>query len=171
MPSRLPLLFALLLCSCGSDVRNVPLSDIDLSDMNAVRQIGRSLSPPERSALITYAATHNSASSRDCGHGPVGHGAVVPKTIGQAIAITLAQAAIGRSVPAGYESPSVRTQVGEQQDDLILRRDVIVDRESTLLADHGAAAKKLAEWQALESKRANYTMRLAALRSRKISPS
>lgn len=152
MRTTLPLLFALLLACCGTDVRNVPLSDVDLSDMRAVRQLSRTLNPPERLALITYAAAHGNGSA-DCGADHESRDTAPPRTIGDAITVTLSRIASTRIDPANGDAPKPRQRF--DQADRVLPRDRIIDRQSRLLADYGPAARKLPEWVALETKRAH----------------
>jgi hypothetical protein len=60
------------------------------------------------------------------------------------------------------ESPA--ELIGERLEEAISERDMVTDRESFLLADHGPAAKHLPEWRSLESRKVSLQRTLTSLR-------
>jgi hypothetical protein len=161
MLQNLPLVLALLLASCGEDVRNRPLAEVDLSNMKFVHQLARDLGPTDGAALITYAAIHNPASTHFCGERLVDSRGQEPKTIGGAIALTFERREQYRVVETTKTPAEV---LGKQLDDVIFERDMVTDRESFLLADLGLVAKRLPEWRSLEARKIGLNRTLNSLR-------
>ena len=155
MLRNLLLLSTLLLAACGDDVRDRRLTEVDLSNMEFVHQLARDLGPTDRAALITYAAIHDPGSTHFCGERLADTRGEEPKTIGEAIDLTLERAALTRARARTQTSETPAELIGKRLEDVVFERDMVSDRESFLLADHGLAAKQLPEWRSLESKKAN----------------
>jgi len=163
MLRNLPLVLALLLASCGEDVRNRPLADVDLSNIKFVHQLARDLGSTDGAALINYADIHDPGSTHFCGERLVDARGEEPKTIGGAIDLTLARVALTRAGERTQTSETPAELIGKRLEDVAFERDMVSDRESFLLADHGLAAKQLPEWRSLESKKANLNQTLTSL--------
>lgn len=132
--------------------------------MEFVHQLARDLGPAEGAALITYAAIHDPASRHFCGKRLVDSRGEEPKTIGGAISLTLEQMAQNRA-PERTRSPETPAElIAKRLEEATFQRDMVTDRQSFLLADHGAAAKRLPEWRSLESRKASLKGTLTSLR-------
>jgi hypothetical protein len=159
-----PLLLTLLLATCGGDVRDRRLAEVDLSNMEFVHQLARELGPTEGAALITYAAIHDPASRHFCGRRLLDSRGQEPKTIGGAVSLTLKQMAQNRAPERSKNRETPAGLLGKQLDEAIFERDMVTDHESFLLADHGAAAKHLPEWRSLEFRKVSLQRTLTSLR-------
>lgn len=161
------IILALLLSACADDVRGIRLEEVDLSDTAAVREIAGQLSSTDRAALLTYAALHAPSSPGFCGKRLVGASGKEPATIGEAIELTLGLQA---GTPSASSEPDVAKtpaqRAGEQWDDLIIQRELVISRQSALLAEHGSAARRLREWSSLETAMRAYDQKLAVLKAR-----
>jgi hypothetical protein len=153
MLRNLLLLSTLLLAACEDDVRDRRLTEVDLSNMESVHQLARDLGPTDGGALITYAAIHAPGSTHFCGERLVDTRGEEPKTIGAAIDLTLERAVLTRAADRTQTSETPAELIGKRLKDVVFERDMVTDRESFLLADHGLAAKRLPEWRSLESKK------------------
>jgi len=164
---RLVIVMALVLAGCTEDVRDLRLEAVDLSDMTAVHELARQLSPTDKAALITYAAIHAPSSPGFCGKTFVGRSGKAPSTIGEAIELTLDLQADIRTARVDAERAKTPAQLAaEQWDDLIVQRELLISRQSVLLSEHGAAARQLREWRSLEARMTEYDEKLAALKLR-----
>jgi hypothetical protein len=162
---RLMIAMVLALAGCTEDVRDLRLETVDLSDMRAVHELARQLSPTDKAALITYAAIHAPSSPGFCGKSFVGRSGRAPSTIGEAIELTLDLQADIRTARVEAERRKTRAQLAaEQWDGLIIQRELLISRQSALLSEHGAAARGLPEWRALQSGMSEYDKKLAALK-------
>ena len=167
MLPRLVIVMALVLAGCTEDVRDLRLEAVDLSDMTAVHELARQLSPTDKAALITYAAIHAPSSPGFCGKTFVGRSGKAPSTIGEAIELTLDLQADIRTARVDAERAKTPAQLAaEQWDDLIVQRELLISRQSVLLSEHGAAARQLREWRSLEARMTEYDEKLAALKLR-----
>jgi hypothetical protein len=90
---NISIVLALLICGCTDNVRDLRLAQVDLTNIATVREMGDSLSPPERAALLTYAAIHAPSSTGFCGKKLQDGFGQEPETIGDAIDLTLRRAA------------------------------------------------------------------------------
>lgn len=167
MTPRFTIAIALLVSACANDVRDLPLAEVDLSDMGAVRELGWQLGPADRAALITYAAVHAPSSAGFCGRRLVGRSGKEPTTVGEAIDLTRdLQADILAARVEAEQSRTPAQLVAQQWDDLIIRRELLVGRQSVLLSEHGSAARRLPEWRSLETEMIEYDNKLAALKAK-----
>ena len=132
--------------------------------MEFVHELARELGPTGGAALITYAAIHDPASRHFCGKRLVDSRGEEPKTIGGAISLTLNQMAQNHAPARNQNLESPAELIGKRLKETISERDMITDRESFLLADHGSDAKHLPEWRSLESKKASLKRTLTSLR-------
>jgi hypothetical protein len=92
---QLLVLLAVLVSSCTDDVRDLRLTQVDMANVAAVREIGDRLSPIERTALLTYAAVHAPSSAGFCGSKLKDSLGNEPQTIGEAIELTLSRGQVG----------------------------------------------------------------------------
>ena len=165
MLPRLVIALVLMLAACTEDVRDLRLENVDLSDMAAVRELGRQLNPTDKAALITYAAIHAPSSAGFCGKRLVGRSGKEPSTIGEAIELTLDLQADVRTARIDAERALAPAQLAaERWDDLIVQRELLISRQSVLLSEHGASARQLREWRSLEVRMTEYDEKLAALK-------
>lgn len=133
--------------------------------MEFVHELARELGPTGGgAALITYAAIHDPASRHFCGKRLVDSRGEEPKTIGEAISLTLTQMAQNRAPERTKNSETPAELIGKRLEEATFERDMVTDRESFLLADHGAAAKHLPEWRSLESRKVSLHRTLTSLR-------
>lgn len=164
MPRNL-LMLALLLSACASDVRSTRLADVDLTDMAAVQELGQRLEPGERAAFTTFVVKHVATSAAFCGRKLVGPDGREPGTIGEAIELTLAREADERRAILEYEASRGPLQpVFDRWNELIAERDLIIDRQALLTAQHGPAASRLPEWDVLQARLAENGSKLTEIR-------
>lgn len=164
--NRVVLLFtALLLCACSQNARELRLQDVDLSDWSEIAKLGAQLSPAERSALMMYAAIHSPGSAGFCGQPLVDAEGNEPETVGNAIDLTLASEARFRTASGeGFQRASPAEEISQQLDRLIDQRELVIHRQSMLLAEHGSAAAQLPEWGALQVEMTAYDETMKTLR-------
>jgi hypothetical protein len=89
VPSRVYIVLALFASACTDDIRKLKLTEVDLANMAAVRELGDRLSPLERTALLTYAGIHAPSSGGFCGRRLEDRWGNEPQTVGDAIELTL----------------------------------------------------------------------------------
>lgn len=165
VPPKLPIVLAFLLSACAQDPLSVRLAEVDLSDAAVMQDLARGLSPKDKAALIIYQTVHSPSSTGFCGQRLVGRDGEEPRTIGDAINLTLRREAQLRTARIEAERPKTAAELArEQWDGLIVERELLIARQSALLVNHGPAAKRLSEWNSLETKMTESDRKLAALR-------
>lgn len=130
MRNRLILLAALALSSCGGDVRDTKIKDLNLPDMSSTQQVAQQLDPGERKAFNSYVMTRVVGISREV----VRPDGSAPETVREAIALTMAR------------------------DKLSAERNALVERLNTLMPDDGSGLpdSDRPEWDRLKKQIADY---------------
>lgn len=162
---RMSVFLSFALLGCTSDVGNTRLADVDLSDMRVVQRLKSQMDPEERQAFATYMVEHYVSSEKFCGRPLVGAQGQKPATIRDAIEMTrFRQRQDYAAIPddSGIrEEPIVR-----QWDDLISRRDLLIDRQTLLSAENGKSARDNRELKSIRDNIADLDRQLLDLRSR-----
>lgn len=153
-----------LLLGCAPDPRSVQLADVDLSDMSTVQGIRSQLTAFEGAAFANYLVKHRSASAHFCGHKLVGPEGNPPVTVGEAINFTLAKDAEDRRALEIATRLKPFWELEQQRRDLTDRRDMLVDVQSRLRAEHGAAAERFKQWRSIDASLAEVNRRLVELK-------
>ena len=146
----LGLVAATIFGGCCPDVRERPLSEVDLADTRAVAAIGKQLGARDQTAFITYALVHWPGSNSYCGH-PLLDSASPPRTVGEAIESTLRfeeRLAATRREEANAKTGSAR--VAERNQLLIDRYEALLLKKHMLSASAGAEAGHRAEIPAID---------------------
>jgi hypothetical protein len=163
---RIAALLALALLSCRTDVGDTYLADVDLTDMKEVERLGILMSPEERYAFATYVIEHNVSSANYCGRPLVSRRGQGPATIQEAIEMTqIRQARDAAADSIEGDTSGSRDQVIRQWDDLISRRDLLMERQ-ILLRAHNAS---VAEHRSIRAKIADLDSQLLELRPKYLS--
>lgn len=169
--SRSIIFMCMLLAGCASDVRDTRLADIDLRNMETVQEISARLPPAQRAAFANYVLVHNAASAGFCGRALARSDGTPPETIGEAIELSRIRDAEMRRATNG---PPERTDPGEEAsknwDDLIVERDMLIDAQSILRAEHGVEATRLAEWKSLQDRMVTIDRRLLEMKPKMFGP-
>lgn len=155
-----------LLVGCASDPKSVHLADVDLSDMTTVQEIRSQLNAQEGAAFANYLVKHRRTSSSFCGRILIGPKGKPPATIGEAIEFTLAKDAEDRRAAEMAIKLRPFWELEQQWKQLGDRRDMLVDMQSMLRAQHGAAAVRLSQWNSIEASLADVNRRLSELKPR-----
>ena len=165
--SRAVLLFVAALLGCSPEVRGIELAELDLTDMETVRDIRSRLDDAERAAFASYVAKHHLRAAAFCGRPLIGTDGQGPKTVGEAIDLTIARDARDRRALVEASRPPHPREVARRSwDDLISERDGLIDAQSRLLEVHGQAGEGSPEWKALEARKLEVDRRLAELKPR-----
>lgn len=152
---RTVILSALLLSACSGDARSLRLTELDLTDMATVRDIRNRLGPADASAFATYAVRHNTTSAGFCGHPLLDPTGKPPRTIGDAIDLTLARESDELKARIAAARPRTEAErINDKWAELIRQRDRLIDRQTILRAQQGPAAERAPEWKSLETKMA-----------------
>lgn len=159
-----PILPMLLLAACSQDPRAIELADVNLADMDVVQDIRGRLAPEDRSVFGTYVIRHAATSPSFCGEVLVDRDGRMPRTIGEAIDLTvLREERDRRERLAAKRPPTAAEALRRQRDSLILGKEALIGRRTFLDMRHGPAAKELPEWAEIEARMADYDAQLAAL--------
>jgi hypothetical protein len=152
MSRAIPLIASMsLLLGCAPGVKDAKLEDVDLSDMKALQAIRAQLNAEDGAASF-------------CGRPLAGPDGKPPRTVGEAIDLALDRdAADRRALALEGQSEYSRPRAQEQWDDLISERDMLINAQSVLRADHGAFAERRSEWKALEARIAHVNDHLSEL--------
>jgi hypothetical protein len=163
--SRAVLLFVASLLGCSPEVRGIELAELDLTNMETVRDIRGRLGDADGAAFASYVAKHHLRAAAFCGRPLIGADGQLPKTVGEAIDLTMARDAEDRRALAEASRPRHPREVAKQSwDDLISERDGLIDAQSRLLELHGPASERSAEWKALETRKLGVDRRLAEMK-------
>jgi hypothetical protein len=165
MSRAIPLIASMsLLLGCAPGVKDAKLEDVDLSDMKALQAIRAQLNAEDGAAFASYVVRHSVASASFCGRPLAGPDGKPPRTVGEAIDLALDRdAADRRALALEGQSEYSRPRAQEQWDDLISERDMLINAQSVLRADHGAFAERRSEWKALEARIAHINDHLSEL--------
>jgi hypothetical protein len=156
----------LVLVSCASDPKSIPLGDVDLSDMSTVQEIRSRLDAKEGVAFANYVVKHISTSSSFCGNLLLGPKGKPPSTIGEAIEFTLAKDAEDRRASQMAIKLKPYWELEQKKNQLANQRDLLVDMQGILRAEHGAGAVRLSRWRSIETSLAEVNRRLAELKTK-----
>jgi hypothetical protein len=119
------------------------------------------LNAEDAAAFSNFLAKHLIASAAFCGRPLTSASGQPPRTLGEAIDLARVRDAEERRVRELASRPKHPRELARQQwDGLISERDLVIDAQSRLTAEHGPAAKRLAEWSALESRLTHLDERL-----------
>ena len=162
---RTVILSAFLLAACSGDARSLRLTELDLTDMATVQDIRNRLSPADASAFATFAVRHNTTSAGFCGHPLLDPTGKPPRTIGQAIDLTLARDSDERKSRNAAARPRTQAELmNDKWAELIRQRDRLIDRQTILRTQQGPAAERLPEWKSLVSQMATSDRELSLLK-------
>lgn len=169
--SRSFILFFMLLACCSSDVSGIMLADVDLRDMETVQEISARLPPAQRAIFANYVVVHNAASVGFCGRALVRSDGTPPETIGEAIELSrIRDAELRRAIQERPARMEPRELALKKWDDLIVEKDMLIDAQSILLAQHGAEAMRLADWKSLEERMVKIDRRLLEMKPEVFGP-
>lgn len=125
------LLAALALTSCMTPSRDVTLGGLDLNDPQVLERLQSGLTPAERGAFAVYALRHWPSSRYFCGEALVDSSGRMPKTVGEAVAQTLAREEADAAAKRARERPLGRIeQMLRDRNEALSRRDVIIARQN-----------------------------------------
>jgi hypothetical protein len=150
---------------CSGDARSLPLNSIDLSDMRSISTLRNELSASDGAALAEFAVNHFASSTRFCGKPLVNEQGLAPRTVGEAIDLTMNRAAEERLAKLEAKRPRTPQElVGREWNRLTGERDLILVNQSRLTFKHGGSARRLKEWSDLESRLLETNERLSKLK-------
>lgn len=159
-----PVIFVCALAACSQDVRSLELADVDLSDMEVVQEIRHSLPPEDRPVFSTYVVKHVATSSSFCGETLVDRNGREPRTIGEALALTVLREERDRRERLAAERPLSATELARRErETLVGRREALIARQTALFATQGPAAAQAPEWKAIAAEMAEVDRRLSAM--------
>ena len=165
------LLSLVLLSSCATDTRSIQLADIDFRDMRAVQDIRGGLSPKDGVAFANYVVRHRSSSSRFCGRLLTGLDGRQPETVGEAIDLAKARELEERAAAEKQSRPKHPLELAQiEWDELIAERDILIDEQTLLRAEHGPAAERSIEWTSIQTKMTEIEDRLLAIKPKLYGP-
>lgn len=125
------LLAALALTSCMTPSRDVALGGLDLNDPRVLQRLQSGLTPTERGAFAVYALRHWPSSRYFCGEALVDSSGRIPKTVGEAIAQTLAREEADAAAKRARERPvDPVEQMLRNRNEALTRRDLIIARQN-----------------------------------------
>ena len=130
MRAHLALIALLAACGSAQNVRQIPIANLDLSNMKVVTDIQSQLPTAQRPALATYALLHWPGSKAFCGHRLSDKSGHEPSTVGEAIDLTLLREAQNAARPDTLLPEPERNLVHalerleSQRDSLVVQRDV-----------------------------------------------
>lgn len=166
MKAGLPIVLACVLAACSRDVRSLELADVDLSDMKVVQEIRHDLPPEDQPVFSTFVIKHVATSSSFCGETLVDSSGREPRTIGEALALTVLREERDRRERLAAERPlSATEQARRERDSLVGQREALLARRTFLLSTRGPAAEQLPEWESIAARMAEIDSRLGAPRS------
>lgn len=159
-----PFLPMLLLAACAPDARDIALADVDLGNMEVVREIRRQLPAEDRPVFGTYVVRHAVSSPSFCGEVLVDSGGREPRTIGEAIALTvMREEELRRERLAAKRPPTAAEALRREREGLIAQKEALIGRRTYLYSLHGPAAEQLPEWRKMAEQEAEYDAELRAL--------
>lgn len=159
-----PILPVLLLAACSQDPRGIELAEVNLADMDVVQEIRGKLPPEDRPVFGTYVVRHAVTSPSFCGEVLVDRNGRQPRTIGEAIDLTVLREEEDRRERLAAKRPLTAAEaVRSQREFLIGQKEALIGRRTLLDATHGPAARKMPEWEEIEAELADYDAQLAAL--------
>ncbi|MXO59989.1 hypothetical protein GRI89_10600 [Altererythrobacter salegens] len=158
-------LACMMLLSCAPDARSIKLTDVDLSDMDTVQGIRSQLSANDGAIFANYVVKHSLTSASFCGHPLVDPNGYPPKTVGEAIELTIVRDAEDRAERIAARRPKNSWELKQERwDDLVSERDMLIDSQSMLLAKHGSEAERLPEWKSIEARKVDLESRLREMK-------
>ena len=163
--TRTFLLFVGLLGGCTPAVRDIALSDIDLSNMQTVQTIRERLSPQEGAAFADYVVRHHIKSAHYCGQPLLNNDGEAPDTVGEAVDLTVRRDAGDRSILVAAQPPAHPRELAKDHwDKLIRNRDNIIDAQARLRLEYGDDAKRRSDWMSLETRMIEIDRNLLAIK-------
>lgn len=156
-------LLLLLLSACSRDVRTLELANVDFSDMDVVQGIRQNLPPEDRPVFSTYVVRHVATSSSFCGETLVDRNGKEPRTIGEALALTLLREERDRRERLAAERPLSATEAARRdRETLIGRKEALLARKTFLYSNNGPGALQLPEWESIDEQIAELDRQLEA---------
>ncbi len=163
--TRLVFLFLGLLAGCVPQARDIRLADVDLNNMQMVREIRAGLEPKEAIAFANYVVRHQARSANYCGQPLVTMNGKEPMTIGEAVDLSILRDAQERLASIEAKKPKRPGQIAKENwDQLIWARDMLLDFQSRLRSEHGDRALLRPEWKQTEAKMAEIDKKLVAMK-------
>ena len=163
--ARAFLLFVIVLGSCAPQARDISLSSVDLSDMQAVQAIQKQLGPRDGAAFADFVVRHHVKSASYCGDPLVRADGEAPETVGEAIDLSTRREALERQASLETKGPKhPRELAREAWDGLIRDRDILVDARARLSSEYGSVAERRPEWTAVEKRMAEIDKKLLAMK-------
>lgn len=148
----LPAMLALCATACAADGRATALQGLDLGDRATLRAIQEQIPRDQRGALATYALLHWPQSKFYCGR-PVGPSGTVPRTVGDAIDMTLAfESDRERALAATRAPANAFDRLVERKQETITRIETLVLQRDMVRAKLGPSAASSAEYRAIAAK-------------------
>jgi hypothetical protein len=143
----------------------------DLDDGQATQKIRAQLNAEDAAAFSNFLARHHIASAAFCGRPLTSASGQPPRTVGEAIDLARVRDAEELRVRKLASIPKHPRELARQRwDDLISERDLVIDAQSRLTAEHGPAAKRLAEWSALEQRTSHLNEQLFKMKRTVFGP-
>lgn len=162
--SRAILLFVVLLGGCAPGGRDIALSDINLSDMQTVRQIRDQLAPQDGIAFANYILRHHAKSASYCGKPLLDADGKEPATVGDAIDLAVRRDAMEQAALLASQAPKHPLQFAREEWDMLQRdRDIVIDTQTRLRSEFGDGASRHPEWASLEIRSAEIDRKLVAM--------
>jgi len=162
----LPILMVWALAACSPDPRTLALADIDFTDMGAVQEIRHSLPAEDRPVFSTFIVKHVATSSTFCGETLVNKDGKEPRTLGEALVLTVLREEKERRERLAAERPLPASEVARREvETLTSRRELLIGELGELQARNGAAAMQTPEWASLNERIADLNRRIDARRS------
>jgi hypothetical protein len=156
-------LLLLLLAACSPDVRSLELADVDLSDMGVVQEIRQNLPPEDRPVFSTYIVRHLATSSSFCGETLVDRNGREPRTIGEALVLTVMREERDRRERLAAKRPLSAPELARRERDLLIgQREALLARQTYLFSTQGPGVQQLPEWDAITAQIAEIDGKLKA---------
>ena len=130
------------LSACTATPHEMLLDEIDLADERALAAIKSDLTAPERAALTNYVLFHWPDSQYYCGEVADRLGET-PKTIGQAIRLTLTEQERLQKARRGIESPVLETALRQSDEQQVIDRMEMLELQRHGLEPDSASRKAI----------------------------
>ena len=164
--TRAVFLFVGLLAGCAPQVRDIPLADVDLSNMETVGTIRVQLDPKDRVPFANYVVRHHATSANFCGKPLVALTGKEPTTIGEAVDLSVLREAEERQAKIEANKPKHPAQLAKERwNNLIIARDILIDSQARLRIQYGDEAMRRSEWKLVESRMAVIDKKLLAMKT------
>lgn len=138
------------LAACGSDIREMPLDTVDLSDRQLVADFSAGLPAQDRAALATYIIAHWPASPNFCGEVLIDEEGRQPTTIGEAISMTKVREEQRQARIAEAQRPKTAIeQLIDRKNYMSAEIDKLIFRRTYLLTKYGNESANPEEFQSI----------------------